>query len=230
MSDPVIVLASRNPGKLTELRQILAGRIAGLDVQTQVIDAAAAGVPEIAETGIGFAENSLLKARAVAEHTGLIGVADDSGLCVDVLGGAPGFLSARWSGEHGQDQENLELLLAQLSEIPDQHRTAHFECAASAALPPHADAEDADASEVVCTGRMPGRLAREPRGSGGFGYDPIFLPDELTGKFEGCSAAEVPGAVKNAISHRGRAFEALVPELRRLLAMVRGDAAAEGRE
>ncbi|MGO4428616.1 non-canonical purine NTP pyrophosphatase, partial [Streptomyces sp. MCAF7] len=127
-----------------------------------------------------------------------------SGLCVDVLGGAPGIFSARWSGRHGDDRANLDLLLAQLGDVPEEHRAAHFECAAVLALP--------DGTERVVTGRLPGTLRREPTGGGGFGYDPILQPD---GETRTC--AELTPDEKNAISHRGKAFRALAPLVRDLL-------------
>ena len=203
--EPVLVLASHNAGKLVELREILRGRVRGLDVDTQVVDAGPVGAPDVVETGVTFAENSLLKARAVAAATGLVAVADDSGLCVDVMNGAPGIFSARWSGRHGDDDANIELLLAQLGDIPEEHRTAHFECAAGLAGP--------GGVEVVEYGRMPGRLLRSVTGTNGFGYDPIFAPDELTGEDAGLSAAQISAELKNAISHRARAFAALVPHI-----------------
>src|SRR5207244_4196539 len=127
-----LILATRNTGKITELRAIL--EAAGLDVELVGADAYP-DVPDVKETGVTFAENALLKAHALARATGHPAVADDSGLCVDVLGGAPGIFSARWSGTHGNDQANLDLLLAQLSDVPDGHRAAHFACAAALALP-----------------------------------------------------------------------------------------------
>jgi XTP/dITP diphosphohydrolase len=159
----------------------------------------------VKETGTTFAENALLKARTLAKATGVPAVADDSGLCVDVLGGAPGIFSARWSGRHGDDKANLDLLLAQLSDIDDAHRAAHFACAAALALP--------DGTERVVEGRLPGTLRREPAGTGGFGYDPILQPD---GETRTC--AELTPDEKNAISHRGQAFRALAPVIRELLA------------
>ncbi|MCC9203487.1 RdgB/HAM1 family non-canonical purine NTP pyrophosphatase [Arthrobacter sp. zg-Y769] len=195
-----LVLATRNPGKLRELRELLRGQVPGLDVDTQVIDAAAAGVPDVAETGVTFEENALLKAHAVAAATGLPAVADDSGLAVDVLGGAPGIFSARWSGRHGDDAANLELLLAQLADISAEHRGAAFVCAAALALP--------DGGETVERGELRGTLLESARGAGGFGYDPILQPAGLDR-----SCAELTGAEKNAISHRGQAFRALLPAL-----------------
>ncbi|MGA8790702.1 MAG: non-canonical purine NTP pyrophosphatase, partial [Paenarthrobacter sp.] len=148
--------------------------------------------------------NSLLKARAVAEATGLIAIADDSGLAVDVLGGAPGIFSARWSGTHGDDAANLNLLLAQLSDVPDSFRGAAFVCAAALAVP----GPDGIARETVEYGQLEGTLLREPRGEGGFGYDPVLQPAGMDR-----SCAELSSAEKNAISHRGQAFRALLPAI-----------------
>lgn len=206
MSGALLVLATHNQGKLAELRALLDGAVPGFDVTTQVVDAGAVGAPDVRETGVTFQENALLKAREVAEHTGLISVADDSGLAVDVLGGAPGFLSARWAGKHGDDQANLDLLLAQLGDIEDpEHRRAGFVCAAAVAVP--------GGEDRVHMGELRGTLLREARGEGGFGYDPILLPEGETR-----SCAELSAAEKNAISHRGKAFRALIPDLVRLLA------------
>ena len=200
-----LVLATRNPGKLRELRELLRGRIEGLDVDTQVIDAAAAGVPDVPETGVTFEENSLLKARAVAEATGLAAIADDSGLAVDVLGGAPGIFSARWAGRHGDDAANLDLLLAQLGDIAEEHRGAAFVCAAALALPGGATS--------VQRAELRGTLLTVPRGNGGFGYDPVLQPQGYSR-----SCAELSAEEKNAISHRGQAFRALLPAVVRALA------------
>ncbi|WP_344288868.1 RdgB/HAM1 family non-canonical purine NTP pyrophosphatase [Streptomyces synnematoformans] len=199
-----LVLATRNEGKVTELRAILgaagvAARLLGTD--------AFPDAPDVPETGVTFAENALLKAHALARATGLPAVADDSGLCVDVLGGAPGIFSARWSGRHGGadvDAANLALLLAQLADVGPEHRAAHFACAAALALP--------DGTERVAEGRLAGTLRYEPAGSGGFGYDPILQP---LGEERTC--AELTPAEKNAISHRGKAFRALAPAVRELL-------------
>ncbi|MGW2304955.1 RdgB/HAM1 family non-canonical purine NTP pyrophosphatase [Streptomyces sp. NPDC001809] len=196
-----LILATRNAGKITELHAILAD--AGLDLELVGADAYPE-IPDVKETGVTFAENALLKAHALARATGLPAVADDSGLCVDVLNGAPGIFSARWSGTHGDDRANLDLLLAQLSDIADEHRGAHFACAAALALP--------DGTERVVEGTMPGTLRHTPAGTNGFGYDPILQPQghEVT-------CAELTPAEKNAISHRGQAFRALVPIVRELL-------------
>lgn len=196
-----LILATRNAGKITELHAILAD--AGLTHELVGADAYPE-IPDVKETGVTFAENALLKAHALAQATGLPAVADDSGLCVDVLNGAPGIFSARWSGTHGNDRANLDLLLAQLSDIDDAHRGAHFFCAAALALP--------DGRERVVEGRMPGTLRHTPTGTNGFGYDPILQPEgyEVT-------CAELSPEEKNAISHRGKAFRALVPVVRELL-------------
>ncbi|MFI6417690.1 RdgB/HAM1 family non-canonical purine NTP pyrophosphatase [Streptomyces sp. NPDC050842] len=196
-----LILATRNAGKITELHAILAD--AGLDLELVGADAYP-DVPDVKETGVTFAENALLKAHALAQATGLPAVADDSGLCVDVLNGAPGIFSARWSGTHGNDRANLDLLLAQLSDIAEEHRGAHFACAAALALP--------DGTERVVEGQMRGTLRHAPVGTNGFGYDPILQPEghEVT-------CAQLSPAEKNAISHRGKAFRALVPVVRELL-------------
>ena len=193
-----LVLATRNQGKIRELRAILGE--AGLDVELVGTDAFP-DAPDVAETGVTFAENALLKAHALAQHTGLPATADDSGLCVDVLGGAPGIFSARWSGRHGDDRANLDLLLAQLADVPPQHRGAHFACAAALALP--------DGTEHVVHGRLRGTLRYEPVGGNGFGYDPILQPDGYT-----VTCAELTPQQKNAISHRGQAFRALADVIR----------------
>ncbi|WP_457974411.1 RdgB/HAM1 family non-canonical purine NTP pyrophosphatase [Arthrobacter sp. D1-17] len=207
---PRLVLATHNKGKLRELRELLRGQVPGLDVDTQVVDASAVGGPDVVETGVTFAENSLLKARAVAEATGLVAIADDSGLSVDVLGGAPGIFSARWAGRHGDDAANLQLLLAQLADVPDAHRGAAFVCAAALAVPgsPSGSAHADGPREVVEYGQLAGTLLREPRGEGGFGYDPILQPLGLNR-----SCAELSPEEKNAISHRGQAFRALLPAI-----------------
>ncbi|MGK5728671.1 RdgB/HAM1 family non-canonical purine NTP pyrophosphatase [Streptomyces sp. URMC 124] len=196
-----LILATRNANKVTELRAIL--EAAGLDVELVGADAYPE-IPDVKETGVTFAENALLKAHALAEATGFPAVADDSGLCVDVLGGAPGIFSARWAGAHGNDKANLDLLLAQLGDIADEHRGAHFACAAALALP--------DGTERVVEGRLEGTLRHEPAGGGGFGYDPILQP---LGETRTC--AELTADEKNAISHRGKAFRDLVPAVRELL-------------
>ncbi|WP_371481346.1 RdgB/HAM1 family non-canonical purine NTP pyrophosphatase [Kitasatospora sp. NBC_00315] len=201
MSTRRLVLATRNQHKVTELRAILGA--AGLEVELVGADAYPE-IPDVAETGVTFAENALLKAHALAKATGLPAVADDSGLCVDVLNGAPGIFSARWAGKHGDDRANLDLLLAQLSDIAPEHRAAHFACAAALALP--------DGTERVVEGRLLGTLRTAPAGDGGFGYDPLLQP---LGETRTC--AELTADEKNAVSHRGQAFRALAPVVRELL-------------
>ncbi|MFB7057800.1 MULTISPECIES: RdgB/HAM1 family non-canonical purine NTP pyrophosphatase [Streptomyces] len=196
-----LILATRNAGKVAELHAILSD--AGLPYELVGADAYPQ-IPDVKETGISFAENALLKAHALAQATGLPAIADDSGLCVDVLNGAPGIFSARWAGKHGDDRANLDLLLAQLGDIADEHRGAHFACAAALALP--------DGTERVVEGRLLGTLRHTPAGTGGFGYDPIL---QVEGDTRTC--AELTPAEKNAISHRGQAFRALVPFIRALV-------------
>lgn len=196
-----IVLASKNAKKIVELQRILAeADLTGIEVLST---AEFPDLPDVPETGVTFAENALLKATAIAAETGLPALADDSGICVDVLGGCPGVFSARWAGRHGDDVANLELLLAQLADISDSHRGAHFTCAAALAFP--------DGRQVVEEGIVEGVLVHEPRGENGFGYDPVFVPDG-----EDRTTAEMSAAEKDAISHRGRALRALVPALRAL--------------
>jgi XTP/dITP diphosphohydrolase len=196
-----IVLATHNPGKLEELRRILAASGVDVDV-TDLGDYP--DMPEVAETGSTFTENALLKARAVAAHTGLPAVADDSGLCVDALNGMPGVLSARWSGRHGDDEANLRLLLAQLADVPAGRRAAHFTAAAALVLP--------SGAEQVTEGTVYGWLTDAPRGTNGFGYDPIFVPDS-----SGLTTAQMSPAEKDTISHRGKALRALAPVIAALL-------------
>ena len=190
-----VVLATRNEAKLRELSRIL-----GAEVRLHGLGEFP-GAPDVAETGATFEENALLKARAIAAYTGLPAVADDSGLCVDALNGMPGVLSARWAGQHGADQANLDLVLAQVGDVPDERLGARFVCAAALAVPAQQQLR-----EWVVTGEVAGRLIRVPRGSGGFGYDPIFVPDGFSQ-----TTAEMTPEAKDAISHRGRAFRALVP-------------------
>jgi XTP/dITP diphosphohydrolase len=199
-----IVLATRNGHKVRELRTILEDVISGLDLEIVGLGEFP-DVEDVVETGVTFAQNATLKAVAAAKATGLPALADDSGLAVNVLGGAPGVFSARWAGTHGQDRANLELLLGQLNDVPDEQRSASFVCVAALALP--------DGTAVLRRGRMPGMLAREPRGDNGFGYDPILVVDG-----DSRTAAELSFEEKNLISHRGRAFRALAVDLREVLA------------
>ena len=204
MAADTVVLATRNAAKLRELARILGAENHGTQIRLAGLDEFP-GAPDVPETGATFEENALLKARAIADYTGLPAVADDSGLCVDALNGMPGVLSARWAGQHGDDKANLELVLAQVTDVPDTRLGAQFVCAAALVVPGPAS------REWVVTGQVEGRLIRAPRGSGGFGYDPIFLPDGF-----GQTTAEMTAEAKDAISHRGRAFRALTPFIRTL--------------
>lgn len=202
-----IVLATGNQGKVAEFRALLAAQpqLAHLDLETAVVDAKTAGLPDIAETGVTFEQNSLLKAREAARATGLPAVADDSGLAVAVLGGAPGIFSARWAGSRASDENNRQLLLEQLADISAEHRAAAFVCVASLVIP---DDDGAPAAEHTAQGRMEGSLLTQERGSAGFGYDPILQPSGETR-----SAAQLSMSEKNALSHRGEAFSALAERI-----------------
>lgn len=191
-----VLLASRNPAKLAELRRILSPLAGGIEI-VGLDDVPP--YPEVPETGATFADNALLKAREGLRATGLPTVADDSGITVEAMNGMPGVLSARWCGRHGDDEANLRLLLAQLSETPDDRLGAAFVCAAALAAP---------TGERLVHGRMDGRLVREPRGANGFGYDPIFVPDG-----HAATSAELSATEKDAISHRGKALRALAPHV-----------------
>jgi XTP/dITP diphosphohydrolase len=189
-----LVIASRNEHKIDEMRRIL--ELAGLDLEL-VGTVEFPDLPEVEETGSTFAANAMLKAHAVSDFTGLPAVGDDSGLCVDALNGMPGILSARWSGTHGNDRANLELLLAQISQVPSDRRNASFICAAAYVHP--------DGTEFVVEGEMNGSLITAPLGDNGFGYDPIFIPQghQIT-------SAQMSSEEKDVISHRGKALAALV--------------------
>jgi XTP/dITP diphosphohydrolase len=191
-----VVLATRNQHKVEEV-----GRILAPVIDIELVPYAG---PDVAETGATFTDNALLKARAAAEHTGLPAIADDSGLVVAALNDMPGVLSARWAGRHGDDAANLQLVLAQTEDVPDDRRDAAFVCAAVAVVP--------GKGERVAEGRVDGVVTRAPRGGSGFGYDPIFVPAGETR-----TTAELSAAEKDAISHRGRAFRALASLLADLL-------------
>lgn len=187
-----LVIASSNAGKLAEFGELFAGT--GIDLVTQ----GALGVADADETGLTFVENALLKARHASRETGLPALADDSGLCVDALGGAPGLYSARYAGRHGDAAANIDTLLAALADVPASRRSAHFY--AVIVLLRHAD----DPQPIIAEGVWPGVILDARRGQGGFGYDPVFLDPE-----HGLSAAEFAPALKNRVSHRGRALAAL---------------------
>lgn len=199
---PRIVLATRNAKKCVEMQRILAETGVSVDVVT--LDQVAPDAPDVAETELTFAGNALLKARAAATATGLVAVADDSGLCVDALNGMPGVLSARWAGSARDDLANLRLLLEQIADVPEAYRGAQFRCVLVAVSP--------DGREIVADGVMSGRIVDAPAGENGFGYDPIFQPDG-----HDQTSAQLTPAEKDAISHRGAAIRALAPQLAALL-------------
>jgi XTP/dITP diphosphohydrolase len=198
-----LVLATRNQGKITEFRRILdelaPGQIdlIGVDQFPDLVD--------VAETGATFEENSLLKSRYTCLATGLPAIADDSGLCVDFLNGDPGIFSARWAGNHGDDQANLEKVLTQLKDVPDKDRTAHFKCVASLVMP--------DGREQVAEGRFEGHILHAPVGDNGFGYDPIFQPLGLS-----ISSAQMSAQEKDLVSHRGKSLRSIAPHVIQMLA------------
>lgn len=194
-----VVLATGNPGKIREFRRILG------DLDVVLVPRSELGLPEPAETGATFTDNALLKARAASEATGLPALAEDSGLEVDALDGAPGVRSARYAGEHADDEENNARLLAALEGVPGPRRTARFVAVVVLVTP--------DGRDRVERGVLEGRIVREPRGTAGFGYDPLFVPagHERTN-------AELAGEEKDAISHRGRALREIRPVLERYLA------------
>lgn len=196
---PQVFLASRNAKKLEEMRRILSEHVP--DVEVLGLDDVE-HYDEPAETEPTFAGNALLKAHAAVAATGLPSLADDSGICVDALNGMPGVLSARWAGVAKDDRANNELLLAQLADVPDERRGAHFECAVAFCYPVGA----AGVAEHVVSGTMPGRVIREMRGSGGFGYDVLFV---AAGHDR--TSAELPPDEKDAISHRGQALREIAP-------------------
>ncbi len=203
-----IVLATHNPHKVAEF----AGIVAATRPDVEVIGYDG---PEPVEDGVTFAENALIKARAAAAHTGLPALADDSGICVDVLGGSPGVFSAYWAGHAKDAVANLNLLLDQLADIRDPHRTARFVSTIALVIPAPSTGSGSETVEHVVEGVWPGRLAGKASGTGGFGYDPIFIPE---GRPEGHerTVAEWSAEEKNAASHRSRAFAALVPLLAEL--------------
>lgn len=189
-----LVLASGNPGKLAELSDILA------DLDAEVLPQSEFDVPDAVEDGLSFVENALIKARHAARHSGLPALADDSGLCVDALGGAPGIYSARYAGTHGDDEANNRKLLANLTDV--DNRRAHFHCALVFVR------HENDPAPIICEGLWWGEIVDRARGDNGFGYDPLFYIPSL-----GCCSAELPKAQKNALSHRGQALAQLLTRL-----------------
>ena len=188
-----LVLASGNAGKLGEMREILA------DLDVELVAQSALGIADAEETASTFVENALLKARHATRLSGLPALGDDSGLCVDALNGAPGLYSARYAGMHGNGAANIAKLLDALRDVPDAQRAAHFHC--SVVLLRHAN----DPAPLIAEGRWHGTILRAPRGANGFGYDPVFLPDDSNE----LSAAELDADIKNRISHRGLALAKL---------------------
>ena len=201
-----LVIATRNAGKIIEFRRILdaissgAIDLIGIDQFPDLID--------VEETGTTFEENALLKARYTAKMTGLPSISDDSGLCIDALGGAPGIFSARWAGKHGDDKANLEKVLDELKDVPDSQRGAHFICVAALVMP--------DGREQLAQGRFEGKILRAPVGNQGFGYDPIFAPLGMS-----ISSAEMSAQEKDAISHRGKSLRAIAPHVIEILGGLR---------
>jgi XTP/dITP diphosphohydrolase len=191
--DESIVLASNNAGKVREINELLSAE------HIRVIPQGELGVSEADETGLSFVENALLKARNAAAHSGLAAIADDSGIEVDSLRGAPGIYSARYAGAGASDAANVDRLLAELRDVPEAERTARFQCLM--VYMRHAQ----DPTPVICQGTWEGRILLAPRGHNGFGYDPVFYVPET-----GCTAAELPSATKNRLSHRGQALAKLV--------------------
>lgn len=191
-----IVLASNNPGKVREFNQLFSGH------EIEVVPQAEFGVEEAEETGLTFVENAILKARNAAQHTGLAAIADDSGIEVDALNGAPGIYSARYAGKGASDQQNLEKLLLELANTPEEKRSARFQCLI--VYMRHAE----DPTPLICQGTWEGRILNQPQGENGFGYDPVFYVPE-----HNCSSAELPAEVKNRISHRGQALRLLMNTL-----------------
>ncbi|MBW3087513.1 RdgB/HAM1 family non-canonical purine NTP pyrophosphatase [Bifidobacterium sp. 82T24] len=218
-----LVVATHNEGKLVEIRRILTEDLGADADRIELVTAGQLGLPDPVEDGVSFEQNALLKARDVVRRTGLPAIADDSGLIVDVLGAAPGILSARWCGRHGDDVANYELLLAQIADIPDRNRTARFRCAAAFVTPEEGQdgAPYSIHNENVELGDMRGVIIRAPRGEHGFGYDPIFVPDDQPARSgEGgmpLTSAEMTAEEKNAISHRSKAIKALTRSIRRAL-------------
>jgi len=199
MSTQRIVLATGNPGKVRELQQLLA------DMDLEIVPQSEFNTPEAVEDGLGFIENALIKARSAARHTGLPAIADDSGIAVDALNGAPGIYSARYAGAGASDEQNLNHLLENMRDVDETDRTARFICLMVYVR--HAD----DPTPIICQGSWEGRLLTSPQGENGFGYDPIFYVPE-----KGCTSAQLSSDEKNAMSHRGKALRCLVDQLHKL--------------
>jgi XTP/dITP diphosphohydrolase len=191
-----VVLASANPGKVREIGQLLAG------LHINVVPQSEFGVPDVEETGLTFVENAIIKARNAALHTGLPAIADDSGIEVDALKRAPGIYSARYAGKGASDEDNLQKVLTELADVPEEERTARFQC-----LMVYME-HDTDPTPIICQGTWEGRIMFSPQGVNGFGYDPVFYVAAHQ-----CTAAELESAEKNRLSHRGQALRKLLAEL-----------------
>lgn len=198
---PALLIATHNRHKLVEIRKILQIYLPEINIDV-ILCAADFNLPEPVEDGKNFTENALIKARAIAQKMNVPALADDSGICVDILGGAPGIFSARWAGVHGDDSANLDLLLAQLADVPEKNRTANFSCCAALVLP--------DGKEFTEIGKVEGHIRFARAGNDGFGYDPIFQPKGWEKTLAECTVEE-----KNQISHRAKAFEKIAPILAR---------------
>jgi XTP/dITP diphosphohydrolase len=199
-----LILATRNQGKILELRRIL-DQLSDGAIELVSVDQYP-DIPDVAETGLTFEENSLLKARAICKATGLPSLADDSGLSVDALGGAPGIFSARYAGTHGDDEANLNKVLAQLKNVVDENRSAHFTCVTALVMP--------DGQEVTEEGLFHGHITHAPMGEHGFGYDPIFIPTGFT-----VTSAQMSAEEKDLVSHRGKSLRAIAPQV---IALMKG--------
>ena len=199
-----LILATRNQGKILELRRIL-DQLSDGAIELVSVDQYP-DIPDVDETGLTFEENSLLKARAICKATGLPSLADDSGLCVDALGGAPGIFSARYAGTHGDDEANLNKVLEQLKNMTDENRRAHFTCVTALVMP--------DGQEVTEEGLFHGHITHVPMGENGFGYDPIFIPTGST-----VTSAQMSAEEKDLVSHRGKSLRAIAPQV---IALMKG--------
>lgn len=211
-----VIVATHNAGKLVEIQRILDGLMDGRQAGIELLSASDLQLSDPVETGTSFEANALLKAEHAARLSGLPALADDSGLIVDVMGAAPGILSARWSGHHGDDQANINLLLGQLNDIPDTARRSRFVCVAALVIP-DLPAYAMRGCRTTRRGEMLGRIIHRPRGDEGFGYDPIFLPDDQPDRIqegdEPLTSAQMRPDEKNAISHRSKALAAILPLL-----------------
>jgi XTP/dITP diphosphohydrolase len=191
-----LVLATRNAGKISEMQRLFQS----FNLDCEVISSSAFDLPDVEETGSSFEENAILKASTISRATKLPAIADDSGLCIDALDGAPGIFSARWAGVHGDDAANITRVLDQISHVAEGHRGARFVCVIALALP--------NGSVEVVRGELPGKIRRSAVGTNGFGYDPIFEPEGYT-----MTLAEMLPEKKDELSHRARALREIAPRI-----------------